>query len=119
MRFKVHAEPFGRERTFHKPLNRLGGVSYLLGDGPHGGVRAEARIGFRKNACGPVEEFLHCAELAMQFCLAHTGNSLLADFRFRCGNVLFIRTLEILDVSMVEVPDAGGYFVNYVVIVSH
>src|ERR1035438_627049 len=37
----------------------------------------------------------------------------------RVGHVLFVGALEVFDVAVVEVPDAGGDFVDQIVIVGH
>src|SRR5882757_3962553 len=43
----------------------------------------------------------------------------LGSFFLGVGDEFFVGAFEVVDFALVEVPDAGGYFVDYVVIVGH
>src|ERR1035437_5794391 len=49
--------------------------------------------------------------------LGPRGGCRLRGFFVRVGHVFFVRALEVFDFAVVEMPDAGGDFVDQIVIV--
>jgi hypothetical protein len=74
-------------------------------------VRAENRT-LRTQGCGT--QFRCLLQQSAQDCLRGLGG-----FFFGVGYELFVGAFEVVDFGVVEVPDAGGYFVDYVVVVSY
>ncbi len=84
-------------------------------------MMAELRMRVKKKRIGKNKSSDRAEMGAQHACHGQAGcaPTFLRGLFFGVGDEFFVGAFEVVDLAVAEVPDAGGYFVDYIVVVGY